>query len=98
MRKAFWLPGLLLVFSVLSWPVLAGSAAPAGQQTSDELLPIFTAYYQRVQQILETMQQVIDVDGPRDEVSTNSDAAALQVRRIVNRLIVEETSRERRPD
>ncbi|HEY5149294.1 MAG TPA: hypothetical protein VIJ23_05645, partial [Mycobacterium sp.] len=57
---------------------------------SDKLLPIFAAYYRRVQQILETMQRVIDVDGPRDEVSVNSDAAALQVRRIVNRLITEE--------
>jgi hypothetical protein len=36
------------------------------------------------------MQQVIDSDGPRDEVSVNSDAAALQVRRIVSRLIAEE--------
>jgi Vanillate O-demethylase oxygenase C-terminal domain len=36
------------------------------------------------------MQQVIDSDGPRDEVSVNSDAAALQVRRIINRLITEE--------
>jgi vanillate O-demethylase monooxygenase subunit len=57
---------------------------------SEQLLPIFTAYYRRVQQILEMMQQVIDVDGPRDEVSVNSDAAVLQVRRIVNRLVVEE--------
>jgi vanillate O-demethylase monooxygenase subunit len=57
---------------------------------SERLLPIFTAYYRRVQQILETMQQVIDSDGPRDEVSVNSDAAAQQVRRIVNRLITEE--------
>ena len=61
-----------------------------GPETSERLLPIFTAYYRRVQQILETMQQVIDSDGPRDEVSVNSDAAALQVRRIVNRLIAEE--------
>jgi hypothetical protein len=63
-----------------------------GPETSGKLLPIFTAYYRRVQRILEMMQQVIDVDGPRDEVSTNSDAAALQVRRIVNRLIAEEPS------
>ena len=61
-----------------------------GPETSERLRPIFTAYYRRVQQILETMQQVIDNDGPRDEVSVNSDAAALQVRRIVNRLIAEE--------
>jgi vanillate O-demethylase monooxygenase subunit len=57
---------------------------------SAKLLPIFAAYYRRVQQILETMQQVIDIDGPRDEGSINSDAAALQVRRILNRLVVEE--------
>ena len=63
--------------------------APA-PEVSERLLPIFTAYYRRVQQILETMQQVIDSDGPRDEVSVNSDAAALQVRRIVSRLITEE--------
>ena len=61
-----------------------------GSETSKLLRPIFTGYYRRVQQILETMQQVIDSDGPRDEVSVNSDAAALQVRRIVNRLIAEE--------
>lgn len=60
------------------------------QQVSEQLLPIFTAYYRRVQQILEMMQHVIDIDGPRDEVSVNSDAAALQVRRIVNRLVTEE--------
>ncbi|MBJ7337982.1 Rieske 2Fe-2S domain-containing protein [Mycolicibacterium sp.] len=59
-------------------------------EVSARLLPIFTAYYRRVQQILETMQHVIDVDGPRDEVSVNSDAAALQVRRVVNRMIAEE--------
>jgi len=62
----------------------------SGPEVSGKLLPIFGAYYRRVQQILETMQQVMDVDGPRDEVSVNSDAAALQVRRIVNRLITEE--------
>jgi vanillate O-demethylase monooxygenase subunit len=62
-----------------------------GSDVSEQLLPIFTAYYRRVQRILEMMQQVIDIDGPRDEVSVNSDAALLQVRRIVNRLITEES-------
>jgi vanillate O-demethylase monooxygenase subunit len=61
-----------------------------GPDTSERLRPIFTGYYRRVQQILETMQRVIDNDGSHDEVSVNSDAAALQVRRIVNRLIAEE--------
>ena len=37
MRKALWLPGLLLVFSTISLPVIAETGAPAGQQqTSDE--------------------------------------------------------------
>ena len=36
MRKALSLPGLLLVFPILSWPVLAETAAPVAQQTSDE--------------------------------------------------------------
>jgi hypothetical protein len=36
MRKALWLPGLLLVFFTISLPVIAETAAPSGQQTSDE--------------------------------------------------------------
>ena len=36
------------------------------------------------------MQRVIDNDGSHDEINVNADAAALQVRRIVNRLIAEE--------
>jgi vanillate O-demethylase monooxygenase subunit len=81
-----------------AWHVFVDGGSPhtfrfahAGSAVSEQLLPIFTAYYRRVQQILEMMQQVIDIDGPRDEVSVNSDAALLQVRRIVNRLITEES-------
>jgi phenylpropionate dioxygenase-like ring-hydroxylating dioxygenase large terminal subunit len=52
---------------------------------SDDLLrPMFTEYYRRVQAILQTMQSVLDVDGARDEVNVSADAAALQVRRILN--------------
>ena len=36
-----------------------------GEQASKILLPIFTDYYRRVQTILETMQDVLDADGPR---------------------------------
>jgi vanillate O-demethylase monooxygenase subunit len=61
-----------------------------GEAISERLQPIFTAYYHRVQEILQTMQRVIEVDGERDEVSVNSDAAALQVRKIISRLVAEE--------
>ena len=36
-----------------------------GDQASKILLAIFTEYYRRVQTILETMQTVLDADGPR---------------------------------
>ena len=57
-----------------------------GAATDELLLPRFTAYYRRVQAILQTMQSVLDVDGPRDEVDVSADAAALQVRRILAKL------------
>jgi phenylpropionate dioxygenase-like ring-hydroxylating dioxygenase large terminal subunit len=50
------------------------------------LQPLFTGYYRRVQAILQTMQSVLDVDGPRDEVNVSADAAVLQVRRILAKL------------
>ncbi len=62
-----------------------------GEQTSKALLPIFTDYYRRVQSILETMQDVIDVDGPRREVNVSADAAALQVRKIIRNMVADET-------
>jgi vanillate O-demethylase monooxygenase subunit len=52
--------------------------------------PLFTDYYDRVRRILETMQKVITLDGPRDDVSVAADAAALQVRKIVSRMVAEE--------
>ena len=62
-----------------------------GEQASRVLLPIFTDYYRRVQSILETMQDVIDTDGPRREVNVSADAAALQVRRIIRNMVADET-------
>ncbi len=62
-----------------------------GEQASKVLLPIFTDYYRRVQTILETMQQVLDSDGPRREVNVSADAAALQVRKIIRNMVADET-------
>lgn len=68
-----------------------------GEQVSASLLPMFRDYYQRVRQILETMQQVLDTDGVRDEVNVSADAAALQIRRIVGRMLAEEPTAENPP-
>jgi vanillate O-demethylase monooxygenase subunit len=55
------------------------------------LRPLFSAYYRRVQTILETMQAVLDRDGRRPSVKVSADAAAIQVRRIVAQMIADET-------
>ncbi len=62
-----------------------------GEQAGKALLPIFTDYYRRVQRILETMQNVLDTDGPRKEVNVSADAAALQVRKIIRNMVADET-------
>jgi vanillate O-demethylase monooxygenase subunit len=62
-----------------------------GEQAGKVLLPIFTDYYQRVKRILETMQGVLDTDGPRREVNVSADAAALQVRKIIRNMVADET-------
>jgi phenylpropionate dioxygenase-like ring-hydroxylating dioxygenase large terminal subunit len=61
-----------------------------GDEVSANLLPIFTDYYERVRRILETMQQVITIDGARDDVSVAADAAVLQVRKIIGRMVAEQ--------
>jgi phenylpropionate dioxygenase-like ring-hydroxylating dioxygenase large terminal subunit len=67
-----------------------------GERASSVLLPIFTGYYRRVQSILETMQAVLDQDGPRREVNVSADAAALQVRKIMRNMVADETGRSAR--
>jgi phenylpropionate dioxygenase-like ring-hydroxylating dioxygenase large terminal subunit len=62
-----------------------------GEQAGGVLLPIFTDYYRRVKEILETMQKVLDTDGPRREVNVSADAAALQVRKIIRNMVADET-------
>ena len=47
-------------------------------------------YYSQVRDILETMQGVLAIDGPRADVSVTADAAALQVRKIVARMVSDE--------
>jgi phenylpropionate dioxygenase-like ring-hydroxylating dioxygenase large terminal subunit len=61
-----------------------------GEQASKILLAIFTDYYRRVQTILETMQAVLDGEGPRKEVHVSADAAALQVRKILRNMVADE--------
>jgi vanillate O-demethylase monooxygenase subunit len=61
-----------------------------GEQASKILLAIFTDYYRRVQTILETMQTVLDGEGPRKEVHVSADAAALQVRKILRNMVSDE--------
>jgi vanillate O-demethylase monooxygenase subunit len=62
-----------------------------GEQAGKVLQPIFTDYYRRVQGILETMQDVLDADGPRREINVSADAAALQVRKIIRNMVADET-------
>ena len=61
-----------------------------GAAKSAPLVPLFTDYYRAVHEILETMQGVLSLDGPRTDVSVAADAAALQVRRIVGRMVADE--------
>ncbi len=63
---------------------------PAGSAAGSQLQERFDAYYRAVQQILQTMQRVLTLDGPRPDVSVAADAAALQVRRIVGRMVADE--------
>ncbi|GAS88462.1 Rieske 2Fe-2S domain-containing protein [Mycolicibacterium brisbanense] len=61
-----------------------------GEAATEAMRPIFEGYYRRVQEILQTMQEVIDTDGYGDEVSVAADVAALQVRKIMRRLVADE--------
>lgn len=61
-----------------------------GEDTSVQIAPLFNDYYERVRSILETMQGVLSLDGPRPDVHVAADAAALQVRKIVNRMVADE--------
>lgn len=61
-----------------------------GAEATDVLRPIFESYYLKVREILETMQLVIDRDGYGEDVNVAADLAALQVRKILRRLVADE--------
>jgi phenylpropionate dioxygenase-like ring-hydroxylating dioxygenase large terminal subunit len=60
-------------------------------EASAALVPIFSAYYRRVQGILQTMQDVLDGEGYRPEVHVSADAAVLQVRKIIRNMVADES-------
>jgi vanillate O-demethylase monooxygenase subunit len=64
----------------------ADSAAATGTLT-----PMLEAYYRKVRDALETMQAILTEDGPRAEVRVAADAAVVQVRRIMDRMVADET-------
>ncbi len=55
--------------------------------TTARLAELFAPYYATLAAALETMQQVIDADGPGPEVNVSSDVAALRVRQIVQAML-----------
>lgn len=64
------------------------SPSPAATGT---LAPLFERYYRKVRAALETMQRIVAEDGARPEVRIAADAGATQVRRIMDRLVADET-------
>lgn len=64
------------------------SDSPAADGT---LRPLFEAYYARVGEVLEQMQRILLEEGPRPEVAVAADAAVSHVRRIVQRMVADET-------
>lgn len=61
-----------------------------GDEVTAQFRPIFESYYRRVREILETMQAVVDRDGAGQNVYVATDRAALQVRKIMRRLVADE--------
>jgi phenylpropionate dioxygenase-like ring-hydroxylating dioxygenase large terminal subunit len=68
----------------------------ADSVTTARLTEMFGPYYATLAAALETMQQVIDRDGPTPEVNVSSDVAALRVRQIVQAMLAEENTPVRR--
>jgi phenylpropionate dioxygenase-like ring-hydroxylating dioxygenase large terminal subunit len=64
----------------------ADSAAATGTLT-----PLMEGYYRAVREALEDMQRIVSEDGARADVLVAADAAAVQVRRIMDRLVADET-------
>ena len=63
-----------------------------GPVADGTVVPLFDRYYTRVRAVLESMQRMLDHDGPSThDVRVASDAAGSQVRRIMDRLVADET-------
>jgi len=60
--------------------------------TSAHLGELFSSYYARVATALETMQRLLDRDGPGGEVNVSADVAAVRVRQIVQATLAEQPS------
>ncbi|MBM9624621.1 aromatic ring-hydroxylating dioxygenase subunit alpha [Streptomyces zhihengii] len=63
------------------------------RETTGILRPLLEGYYRTVKEALEVMQTLIDREGPAKEVSVRADAAMLEVRRVMRRLLKEDTTR-----
>ncbi|MCF2528727.1 Rieske 2Fe-2S domain-containing protein [Yinghuangia soli] len=62
-------------------------------ETTGILRPILDGYYRKVKDALEVMQALVDREGPAPEVRVRADAALLEVRRVMRRLLTEDTAR-----
>lgn len=75
--------------SRLLWRVSRDFATDDADATA-RLAEMFSSYYVRVAAAIETMQRVVDTDGPGPMVNLSSDVAALKVREIVQEMLIEE--------
>jgi len=75
--------------SQLLWRVSRDFSVEDGATTA-HLVETFVPYYATLASALETMQHVIDRDGPAVEVNVSSDVAALRVRQIVQAMLAED--------
>ncbi|MBV9793690.1 MAG: Rieske 2Fe-2S domain-containing protein [Actinobacteria bacterium] len=75
----------------LLWRVSRDFSVGDGATTA-QLAEMFAPYYATLAGALETMQQVIDEDGPAAEVNVSADVAALRVRQIVQAMLAEENA------
>ena len=57
---------------------------------------LFSAYYAKAKEVVETVQETIDDLGDRRDVNVSADLAALQVRKIVRVMLGEESGRAER--
>jgi vanillate O-demethylase monooxygenase subunit len=75
--------------SRLMWRVSRDFAVTDAAATA-RLADLFGSYYRRVTAAMETVQRVVDDDGPGREVNVSADVAALKVRDIVRAMLAEE--------